>query len=686
MHKRSRDATVMRTASPEPNKAGADERFGMTLARPNPFTARLQRPLYERLPAALPGLLLAALLATAILVFQNPQVLRGELVDTDSYLHVVRLRSLLADGGWHGDLFLRDNAPFGLVLHWTKAYDLIFLALAAPVAALAGWNTALAIVAPAVGPLATCALILAGAWAAAPVCRVTEQRLIGVVVALTPIVLLNGSVGDADHHVMVVAAWVLLMGFALRVATGGGPRQGVWAGLSGALALWISVECILGVLLGIAFMGLAWVRAGGRLRRASLAFAAAFAVGMAALLAFDPPYGGWLQAEPGRLSILYVTYAGLLALVWTALTLAPQSPRAWRTRLAVASAGAALSALCLTVLFPGVLAPEHAVYGSDDELRLWDEVNEMRPAFQNPAAGMLLIGGPAIGLAVALALAWRGRRRADGAAWAIFALMLALLNALGLYHGRFVIYPEVLAALPIAVLLARVGPFVDHVAPIRLRLVARAVAVVAILFGPLITAASVVPAARGGSADEFHYCAVSPVASALNDPRFMGGADLIIMTQPVAAAEVLYWTWHRVVDAPFHTNVEGIYGITHDLVQFMTSRNDAAAREVVARRGIAFVMLCPGDRTGTDAVDPDGRELYTRLLNGEVPGWLVPQPWPAGIASDFRLFRVLSLGGQNNRRGPTARGNSDLPSRLPSRLAIVPQPSRGDGIIAVPIY
>jgi hypothetical protein len=309
----------------------------------------------------------------------------------------------------------------------------------------------------------------------------------------------------------------------------------------------------------------------------------------------------------------------------------------------VAAAGAVLSALCLAALFPGILAPEHAVYGSDDELRLWDEVNEMRPAFQNPAAGMLLIGGPAIGLAAALALAWRQRRVAAGAAWAMFALMLALLGALGVRHGRFVIYPEVLAALPIAVLVVRVGPFVDRIAPTSLRLLGRVVSVLAILFGPLIIAACV-PAAASNAASEFHYCPVSPVAAALNDPRFMGGADLIIMTQPVAAAEVLYWTGHRVVDAPFHTNVEGIYGITHDLVQFMTSRDDAAARAVVARRGVAFVMLCPGDRTGTNAVDPDGRELYTRLLNGEVPGWLVPQPWPAGVTSDLRLFRVLSPG------------------------------------------
>ena len=621
----------------------------MTLAQSNGWRAPLRRPLLERLPPAVPGLLLAALMATAILVFQNPQVLRGELIDTDSYLHVVRLRSFLADGGWHGGFFLRDNAPFGLVLHWTKAYDLIFLALATPVAAIAGWDAALALVPPAVGPLATCALILAGVWAAAPVFSRSraERRLVGIALALAPMLIFEGSVGDADHHVMVVAAWVLFMGFALRMAMGGGLRQGLWAGLAAALALWISVECILGVLLGIAFMGIAWVREGGRLRRASLAFAGAFAVGVAALLAFDPPYGGRLQAEAGRISILYVTFAGLLALLWIALTLAPQEPRAWRARLAVAGAGAVLSGLCLAALFPGVLTPEHAVYGSDAELRLWDEVNEMQPAFRHANIGGLTMGGPAIGLVVAVALAWRKQRTAAGSAWAIFALMLALLSAVALRHVRFALYPEALAAVPIAVLLTGVEPLVDRVAPDSLRHFGRVFVGMVVLAGPTFVASALAAAVPETQQDDA-FCAVSPVASALNDPRFMGGADLIIMTQPIEAAQVLYWTGHRVVDAPFHTNVEGIYGITHDLIQFMTSRDDAAARAVVARRGIAFVMFCPGDRTGADAGDPGGSQLYTRLLKGDVPGWLSPQPWPAGIASDLRLFRVVRANGEAN--------------------------------------
>ena len=616
----------------------------MKRARSAELTVAHRRPLLERPPAAVPGLLFAALVLVAALFVVHPEVLRGELVDTDSYLHVVRLRSFVADWDWHGGLFPRDNAPYGLVSSWSKAYDLLFLALAAPLAPFAGWESAVAWVAPAIGPLAVAALILAGIWAAAPICESGERRLAGIVLAFAPMLVYDGSVGDADHHVMVVAAWLLFMGFALRVAMGGGPRQGLWAGLAGAFALWISVECILGLMLGIALMGVAWIRAGGPLRLGSLAFAATFSLATAGGLAFDPPYGGWLQAEAGRISILYVAFGGLLALLFAALAVAPQNPLAWRARLAVASAGAALCALCLAALFPGVLAPEHAVFGGDNELRFWDEAGDMQPAFLHPATGILFIGSPAIGLAVAVILAWRERREAAGALWAVLTFMLGLLSALALRHVRFALYPEALAALPIAVMLTRIEPIIERVSWASVRHVGQVLASVAIFAGPMFLAGMLQAATPEKEADDAQ-CPVRPVASALNDPRFMGGSDLIIMTHPTQAAEVLYWTGHRVVDAPFHTNVEGIYGITHDLIQFMTSRDDVAARAIVARRGIAFVMLCGAEGAIPDKEDPERRALFTRLLSGKVPPWLVAQPWPPGVVSDLQLFRVVSRGG-----------------------------------------
>jgi asparagine N-glycosylation enzyme membrane subunit Stt3 len=382
----------------------------MTVAQSNRATGGQGASVIERLPVPLAGVALAAFVLTAVLLTAHPEVLRGDLIDTDSYMHLVRLRAVIADGSWLGGFFQRDNAPFGMVLHWTKAYDLMLLALAAPLAAFVGWGRALMWLAPAIGPLAVFAVVMAAVWAMAPICETAERRLAGIVLALAPMVLTYGSVGDADHHVMVVAVWLLFMGFTLRVAIGGGLRQGVWAGLAAAFALWLSVECILGVALGIALMGLAWVRDGEGLRRASLGFAATFALAMALLLALDAPHGGWLEVEPDRLSVLYVAFALLLTLLWGVLALVPQCAEAWRTRLGVAAAGAALCAICLVALFPAIFAPEQAVFGAELGDQVWNDVDEMVPVFRRFGTGIMLTGSIAIGLAVAVTLTWRRAR------------------------------------------------------------------------------------------------------------------------------------------------------------------------------------------------------------------------------------------------------------------------------------
>jgi hypothetical protein len=110
------------------------------------------------------------------------------------------------------------------------------------------------------------------------------------------------------------------------------------------------------------------------------------------------------------------------------------------------------------------------------------------------------------------------------------------------------------------------------------------------------------------------------------------------MSHPNESPDLLYWTEHRVVAGHYHTNVEGL----RDLLDFFISQDDATARAIAARRGIAFVLFCAGDPPVTDTTGGDRRGLYIRLQRGEVPGWLVAQPWPVGITSELRLFRVMS--------------------------------------------
>lgn len=589
------------------------------------------------LAAALPGLIVAGALLVLLLLTVHQGALRGELNDPDSYMQIVHLRHALEHGIWSGGPLPRDNAPYGMVLHWSKAYDLLVLAVAAPLAALTGWSAAVAIIAPLLGPLWTAILIAVGVWAAAPVCTRGERAWVGIALAVSPIAFVWGVFGNADHHIPVLTAWTALMGFALRIAAGeAGARDGLGAGLSAAAALWLNVDSILPVCLGLAVMGVAWIRDGAPRRTANLTAAAVFAIALAGALAADPPLAGRAAAHLDRLSIVYVVFALLFAALWFAIGLAPQRPGAWRARLAVGAAGALACAVALALIFPQILAPERSVFVDIDGPNLWDAVAEMLPAFRTPANGVLFMGGPILGFAAAAAFAWSARGSRAFPGWLLFVGVLALAGAGGLYRTRFAIFPEALAALPLGIMVGRLGRAVVRRFPS-----ASGWLWGALLGGPLLIApvlgSALLRSGDKGAAQAAPACAIPAVADALNDASFMGGRDNIIMTHPNDAPALLYWTGHRTVAGPYHRNRQGIA----DVGAFMTSRDDGAARAIAARRGIGYVLICPGRATDWPPVG-DGRALVERLAAGRVPAWLAARPWPAGVRSDLRLFRVLA--------------------------------------------
>lgn len=584
---------------------------------------------------SLPGLLVAAMLLVLLLFSVHGSALRGVLNDPDSYMQIVYIRSLLAGGIDHGGLFLRDNAPWGMVLHWSRAYDLAVFALAAPLAAFTGWQQAITAIGPVLGPIWTGLLIVSGVWAVRPVCAPRERAAAGIALALTPILPVWGVFGNADHHVAILIAWVIQMGFALRIVLGGATvRDGIGAGLAGAAGLWLNIDCIIPVCIGFTAIGLAWIKDGVPHRRSSLAAAVSFALALAAMLAFDPPAAGWREAVLDRLSLLYVVFALLLAGLWFALAAAPQNKAAWRARLGVGVGGAVLSAAALALIFPQVLAPERTVFGPFAGPTLWDSIAEMMPAFHSLDNGLLFMGGPIIGFAAALVFAWRARGSAAFPGWALFVLVLGMTGALGLYRTRFGIFPEALAALPIGIMLARIGPAVTrHVPAVSSNFWGGALGVL-VAMSPVLGAAALRQPA-GGAAAHQPDCAVPAVAAALNDPEFMGGRNLIIISHPNYAPALLYWTGHRTVAGPYHRNFQGV----SDVGRFMSSEDDRAAREIAARRGLSYVLVCKGRLPGWPPQD-GGRTLLERLQSGHVPAWLEPRPWPKGITSDLRLFRI----------------------------------------------
>ncbi|HEX2764828.1 MAG TPA: AcrB/AcrD/AcrF family protein, partial [Allosphingosinicella sp.] len=96
-------------------------------------------------------------------------------------------------------------------------------------------------------------------------------------------------------------------------------------------------------------------------------------------------------------------------------------------------------------------------------------------------------------------------------------------------------------------------------------------------------------------------------------------------------------TPHKAVAGPYHRN-------GRDIIDTMMAFRGSAdnARAMIARRGIDYVLICPGmsESTVYAAEAKDG--FYVQLARGKAPPWLVPVPLPKN--SPYRMWRVIRPG------------------------------------------
>jgi hypothetical protein len=92
-------------------------------------------------------------------------------------------------------------------------------------------------------------------------------------------------------------------------------------------------------------------------------------------------------------------------------------------------------------------------------------------------------------------------------------------------------------------------------------------------------------------------------------------------------------THHDGVAGPYHRNEAAIL----DLVRVWRGSAENA-RQMVARRGIDYVLICPGLSESTMYSSGAPKGFYVQLAKGQVPGWLQPIPLPKD--SPYRMWRV----------------------------------------------
>lgn len=576
----------------------------------------------------LPVALSLLVLVLAAVSRNDGTVLTGNLFDPDVYMRATRVLELLRTGDWYDATIARANVPFGDTLHWTRPFDLLMLAVAAPLLPFLSDGQAVYLAAMFVSPILYILALPTFYWAVRPLLGREGRFYLGILFLFQIAIAGQFLVGRGDHHGLLCLLFIVQVGQVLRLlGDTAATRLGVAAGLTTALTVWVSPEGLVAAAVLHLGLGVYWLAAGQPVAPRGLCHAAGAVVGIAVALLLERPPAQWLAVEYDKVSIFHLLLFSLMALFWL-VALAPWPRLAGR--FAVGAAGAVAVAAFIALLFPAAIAgPLAAVHPRVAEV-WFIVISEARspidPARPGVSLGRLLLNfGP---LLVAVPMLVRLIRTSAGAArrqWAWLALALAVYTALALDEIRWMYYPQVCflpayaAALMSALDLAGVRERPPGTTTRQaLRVVLGRPAVV-VLFGlAFLGLAALFPQAPSAAAGE--RCDLRGVARLLAAPPF-GERERRIMSFNFSGAELIYRTRHGFVATPYHRNTAGIL----DGYDFFATTDPAVAQAIAGRRGLDLVLFCPTDREG-HLYEKDGDSMFERLRDENPPPWLSEVP------------------------------------------------------------
>lgn len=537
------------------------------------------------------------------------------LPDADDTLRMVQVRDLLAGQGFWDLHQYRIDPPQGMLMHWSRLVDLplagVQLALRPLLGPALAEHVALVLV-----PLLTlgCAMLLAArlAW------RLVDDNLIYFTILLlalaTPLTAQLQPLRIDHHGWQIVAVLAALNGLTARTAW----RAGWFSGAALALGMTISLELLPIAALFGAVLALRAV-IDPATRGAPAGFLQALAI--VGVTAFLGTHGlADLTNHCDSLSPAYL--AGLTVAALAATVMAALPPLPVLARALGLGACAALAGITILALAPRCAGGPFAALDPLVRSFWYSNVHEGMPVwYQKPAVIAQMIAVPLAGLygAVRLALASQGWLRRF---WFDYVLLLAGVILLAVVVARSSAFACAIAAVPLAWQVRewhrRVRGFKRPLSRIAgLLAIAAAVmpGVPLIALGKL-TAVPVGDAAPPASAQlACDIRAAAPALNALAPATVFAPIDI----GPVVLAE----THHRVIATAHHRAPQAL----HDVIAAFIARPDDA-RAIIARRGAAYVMICPGliEAGNYQRAAPEG--LMGQLLAGRAPEWLRPVTLP----------------------------------------------------------
>jgi hypothetical protein len=570
------------------------------------------------------GVVVAVLLLLLLARAQGVSFANRDLIDSDGYMRFLRVRDLMEGGSWFSSASMRSNAPYGETLHWTRPLDVIVVLVYLIIVPVVS-SDALYWAAVATGPLLLAGLAGAIYWAYSLIFTPAERPLLFFGVLGAPMALAYAVPGRLDHHILLMLLLALAVGFTLRVIQNTESRDAIGLGICLAVGLWVAVEFVVPVVLVAAtLIGLFAASGSDRyLQAMARSYTAATIIAVVCLALERGAALGTVQYS--RLSIAHISVLlGGAAAAWF-LNQPGTSARSMGRRLGMVFVVGLTLAATVVVMFPGWLRGPFGDFHPLVVSRWLTNVVELLPLLdpQLRSSVLPIVLPVAVGLLGGLVAALARRPLLPATMGLVLGIWCAAYLGLSLWQVRWLMFAQILAVPFWIALVARTAQ-TDGSWLLRLtRLTAAAFLVVGIGMGGFVVGSRL-----DASPDQVgRNCVLSDVV-----PTLRTLPETVILADQDVGPELLYRTPHSVVATPYG-NEEGLLY----LFEVMAESNPQVTRELLAMRGVGFILICPGPQNLTYPETPKD-SFYESLVIGPRPEFIRPVSLPED--SDYLLFAV----------------------------------------------
>lgn len=573
----------------------------------------------------LPAVVLVWIAAAAVLVLARWQTLLAEgPADADSIMRLVQVRDFIAGQPWFDTVQRRLGFPEGTSLHWSRFIDAPLAGLVLGFEALVQSRWLAEMLAAAAWPLLLLVVFIAATASVADAIGGRAAAILAALISVQPGPAINLFLpGVIDHHNLQVTLSLLFAACILRADRTAAAAAG--AGVAAALMLAIGTETLPVLAAGTAIVTLAWLFEPERFASAARTYGLSLALATLACLAATVEPDRWLSGACDALSATYAALAvtgGVGLAVFATLI---RAPGALARRFQALALLAAICVGMILIYFPDCLAGPLGAIDPRTRAIWYDQILETQDISRflatRFATGVSILAVPLIALLTCL---WflttapaEHRYR-----WAAAALLIGVAVFSMVLQIRAAALAAALAAPIMAVLVVRIARFARG----KQGGLSLPVIVCLLPFVCFVGWYALADAVQRPLASRLGLVLSSP-RHAVTEECLQKSAWTELAALPPATALVqtglapslLAYTPHRAVAGNYHRGAAGII----DTYAALTATG-GKAREILARRGARYIVLCHGGDAGVSGDPQFVNGLLGRLKRGEVPAWLEP--------------------------------------------------------------